>query len=446
MDPITVGIVGFSCVLLLLAIRVPIAFAMAGVAVVCTFLFYAMRTGDFLPARAFRPTISLIYGNTFELIHSYELSMIPLFVLLGHIAFRTGLTGDIYAAARLWLARIPGGVAMASVIGCGGFSAITGSSVACASAMGRICTPEMLRLGYDPRLATSSVAVGGTLGSLIPPSVLFIIYGIFTETSINNLFLAGVLPGLLSLAGFLIVIYLWVRIDPKAGPAPKEQTIASERWQMLIRTWPAAVLFSIIIGGIYGGVFTATEAAAISCSVTVFISVIRKALSWADFIGSVRETCIQTSQIFIIAAGAKMFVGFVALTGMAPLLVSLVDPSETSVWLFLLSLVGIYIVLGMFLDPLGIMVLTLPFTVPMIEAYGLNIIWFGVVVVKLLEIGLITPPVGLNVFVIGNVIDGKVGIHKIFAGVSRFLVMDIIVLALIVIFPLISLLLPTTMR
>jgi len=446
LDPISVGVIGFCCVLLLLAIRVPIAFAMACVAIVCTFLFYAMRTGDFLPARAIRPTLSLIYGNTFELIHSYELSMIPLFVLLGHIAFRTGLTGDIYAAARLWLARIPGGVAMASVIGCGGFSAITGSSVACASAMGRICTPEMLRIGYDPRLATSSVAVGGTLGSLIPPSVLFIIYGIFTETSINSLFLAGVLPGLLSLAGFLIVIYLWVRINPAAGPAPNEKPAPTERWRVLLRTWPAAVLFTIIIGGIYGGWFTATEAAAISCFVTVLISLLRRALSWRDFIESVRETCIQTSQIFLIAAGAKMFVGFVALTGMAPLLVSFVDPGNTSIWLFLLSLVGIYILLGMFLDPLGIMVLTLPFTVPMIEAYGLDLIWFGVVVIKLLEIGLITPPVGLNVFVIGNVIDGKVGIHRIFAGVSRFLVMDIVVLALIVIYPAISLLLPTTMR
>jgi len=446
MDPITVGIIGFICVLLLLAIRVPIAFAMAGVAIICTFYFYAMRTGDFMPLRALRPTMSLIYGNTFELMHSYELSMIPLFVLLGHVAYHTGLTGDIYAAARLWLARVPGGVAMASVIGCGGFSAITGSSIACASAMGRICTPEMLRLGYDPKLATSSVAVGGTLGSLIPPSVLFIIYGIFTETSINSLFLAGVLPGLLSLIGFLIVIYIWVRLDPKAGPAPKEKTGASERWRVLFRTWPALVLFSIIIGGIYGGVFTATEAAAIALTTTVLISLFRRALSWDNFLESVKDTCIQTAQIFFIAAGAKMFVGFVALTGMAPALVSFIDPSQTPVWIFLLSLVLVYICLGMFLDPLGIMVLTLPFAVPLVETYGLNLIWFGVVVVKLLEIGLITPPVGLNVFVIGNVIDGKVPISKIFAGVTRFLAMDVIVLALIVVFPVISLFLVTTMR
>jgi len=446
MDPVTFGILGFICVLILLAVRVPIGFAMAGIAVVCTFFFYAMRTGIFMPERAIRPTVSLIYGNTFDLIHSYELSMIPLFVFLGHIAFRTGMTSDIYAAARLWLARIPGGVAMASVIGCGGFSAITGSSIACASAMGRICVPEMLRIGYDPRLATSSVAVGGTLGSLIPPSVLFIIYGIFTETSINQLFLAGVLPGLLTLFGFLLVIFVWVYRHPEAGPAPKEKVDKKERLQAILHTWPALLLFAIIIGGIYGGVFTATEAAAISVSVTLLISVLRRAINLKDFYESVKETCIQTSQIFFIAAGAKMFVGFVALTGMSGNLVSFIDPATTPVWVFLISLVFIYIVLGMFLDPLGIMVLTLPFTIPLVEIYGLDLIWFGVVVIKLLEIGLITPPVGLNVFVIGNVIDNKVGISRIFSGVTRFLIMDIIVLALLVMFPIISLIMPTTMQ
>lgn len=446
MDPVTVGIIGFACILLLLAVRVPIAFAMAGISVICTFFFYAMRTGTFMPERAIRPTVSLIHGNTFDLIHSYELSMIPLFVFLGHIAFRTGMTSDIYAAARLWLARIPGGVAMASVIGCGGFSAITGSSIACASAMGRICAPEMLRIGYDPRLATSSVAVGGTLGSLIPPSVLFIIYGIFTETSINQLFLAGVLPGLLTLFGFLLVIFVWVYRDPAAGPAPKDEVKAEERKKALLHTWPALLLFVIIIGGIYGGLFTATEAAAISVAVTLLISLFRKAISMRDFLESIKETCIQTSQIFFIAAGAKMFVGFIALTGMSGDLVSLIDPQTTPVWVFLLALVAIYIALGMFLDPLGIMVLTLPFMVPMVELYGLDLIWFGVVVIKLLEIGLITPPVGLNVFVIGNVIDHKVPVSKIFSGVTKFLIMDIIVLALIVIFPIISLLMPTTMQ
>lgn len=191
MDGTLIGLVAFGSVLFLLALRVPIAFALAAIATIGTFVIFAFRTGSFAPERAIRPTSSLVFSNSFDLIHSYDLSMIPLFVALGHIAYRADITTKIYHAARVWLAKVPGGVAMASVVGCGGFSAITGSSIACASTMGRICTPEMLSVGYDKRLATASVAAGGTLGSLIPPSVLFIIYGIFTETSISQLFLAA---------------------------------------------------------------------------------------------------------------------------------------------------------------------------------------------------------------------------------------------------------------
>lgn len=446
MDPIVLGAAGFLVVLVLLALRVPIAFALAGMATICTLIFFATKSGDFDLIRAFRPTTTLLFSNTFELIHSYNLSMVPLFIALGHVAYRAGITTDIYHAARIWLARVPGGVAMASVIGCGGFSAITGSSVACASAMGRICVPEMLRFKYDPRLATSSVAAGGTLGSLIPPSVLFIIYGIFTETSINKLFLAGVIPGLLSLAGFVLVIYIWVKRDPSAGPTPDASEISSEqRSSAALKAWPALLLFSIVIGGIYGGIFTATEAAAISLSITLLVSVLQRRLSFADFKSAMWETVTQTSAIFFIAASAKMFVAFIALTGIAPTLVSSVEAAELAPWLVMAAIVAIYLLMGMFLDPLGIMVLTLPFMVPLVEGMGLDLIWFGVVVVKLLEIGLITPPVGLNVFVISSVVGSQVALEKIFAGILRFLAMDVIVLALLVAFPVLSLLLPNTM-
>ncbi|WP_282605981.1 TRAP transporter large permease [Pelagibius sp. Alg239-R121] len=445
MDPIVLGAAGFLVVLLLLAIRVPIAFALAGMAAICTLLFFATKSGNFDLVRAIRPTTTILFSNTFELIHSYNLSMVPLFIALGHVAYRAGITTDIYHAARIWLARIPGGVAMASIIGCGGFSAITGSSVACASAMGRICVPEMLRFNYDPRLATSSVAAGGTLGSLIPPSVLFIIYGIFTETSINKLFLAGVIPGLLSLLGFLVVIYIWVKRDPGAGPAPGSAITTEERSSAAFKAWPAFLLFAIVIGGIYGGVFTATEAAAISLSITLLISVLQRRLSLADFKSAMWETVTQTSAIFFIAASAKMFVAFIALTGIAPTLVGSVEASQLAPWLVLLAIVAIYLAMGMFLDPLGIMVLTLPFVVPLVEGMGLDLIWFGVVVVKLLEIGLITPPVGLNVFVISSVVGSEVPLERIFAGILRFLAMDIVVLALLVAFPVLSLLLPNSM-
>ncbi|NIZ12825.1 TRAP transporter large permease [Phaeobacter sp. HF9A] len=445
MDGTLIGLIAFAALIGLLALRVPIAFALTGVATLGSFVIFAFRTGAFNPDRAWRPTSSLVFSNSFDLIHSYDLSMIPLFVALGHIAYKAEITTRIYHAARVWLTRIPGGVAMASVVGCGGFSAITGSSIACASTMGRICAPEMLRMGYDKRLATASVAAGGTLGSLIPPSVLFIIYGIFTETSISSLFLAGVLPGLISLIGFLLVIWLWVRRDPAAAPVAPGIITRRERLRAAADAWPAAMLFVIIVGGIYGGLFTATEAAAISVSTTLLIGFAQGTLTLRAVFDALRDTVIQTTSIFIIAAGAKIFVAFIALTGVAGDIVGAVQAADLNVVLLMLAIAAIYLILGMFLDPIGIMVLTLPLLVPLVEGYGLNLIWFGVVVIKLLEIGLITPPVGLNVFVIASVVGKEVPSNQIFSGIVRFLSVDFIVLALIMAFPILSLLIPNSM-
>lgn len=445
MDFAFIGLIAFAAVLGLLAIRVPIAFALASAAIVGTFMIFALRTGSFMPERAIRPTLSLAYSNAFDLIHNYHLSMIPLFIALGHIAYRAGITMDIYEAAKVWLVRLRGGVAMASIVGCGGFSAITGSSIACASTMGRICTPEMMRMGYDDRLATASVAAGGTLGSLIPPSVLFIIYGIFTETSISKLFLAGILPGLLTLLGFVLVVALWTWREPEIAPRTDIRYSREERRRAAIKAWPALALFAVIVGGIYGGIFTATEAAAVSVTLAALVGFAQRRLTLAALWESLRETCVQTAGIFLIAAGAKIFVAFIALTGVAPALVGSVTAAELPVAVLMIAIAVIYLLLGMFLDPIGIMVLTLPLMVPLVESYGLNLIWFGVVVIKLLEIGLITPPVGLNVFVIANVVGEEAPLHRIFAGIVRFLSIDIIVLALIIGFPMISLLIPETM-
>ena len=438
-------LLAFASVIALLAIRVPIAFALAGVATVGTFVMFAFRTGEFMGERAIRPTTSMVFSNSFDLIHSYDLSMIPLFVALGHIAYRADITTRIYHAARVWLVKVPGGVAMASVVGCGGFSAITGSSIACASTMGRICSPEMLRMGYDKRLATASVAAGGTLGSLIPPSVLFIIYGIFTETSISKLFLAGVLPGIISLLGFLLVIFLWVKRDPAAAPPFKGKITPRDKLNAALDAWPATVLFIIIVGGIYGGFFTATEAAAICVSAAIGIGFLQRKLTLSALLESLRETCIQSASIFLIAAAAKIFVAFIALTGVAPVVVELVTTADLSSVVLLLAIAVIYLVLGMFLDPIGIMVLTLPLMIPLVESYGFDLIWFGVVVIKLLEIGLITPPVGLNVFVIANVVGKQVSSETIFSGIVRFLTIDVLVLLLIIAFPMISLFIPGSM-
>ncbi|MEO9818979.1 MAG: TRAP transporter large permease [Paracoccaceae bacterium] len=448
MEPVTLATAALSLVLVLLALRVPIAFALGGVACLGLFVFFAWRPGgEFEAMRAIRPTMSLIGNTSFEFVHNYPLSMIPLFIGLGHIAYHAGITTDLYDAMRVWLARLPGGLAMASVVGCGGFSAITGSSVACASAMGRITVPEMLRAGYSKELSTGAVAAGGTLGSLIPPSLLFVIYSIFTEESVRTLFLAGIGPGLLSLLGFLITIFIWAKLNPAAAPVPTEQELPfTEKLRALAGIWPAGLLLCVIIIGIYWGFFTPTEAAAISMTLALLIGAARRRLNRHNLFAAFRETAIQTSTIFLIAMGAKIFVSFVSLTRIAPNLLDWIQGTGAPIFVVMACVVLFYLFLGMFLDSIGILVLTLPFTIPLVEGYGLDLIWFGVVVVKLLEIGLITPPVGLNVFVIKSVAPKTVELEQIFKGVAWFLILDLVVLLAILLIPEISLFIPDTAR
>lgn len=446
MDPSTIGVIGFVVALVLLLMRVPIGFTLTAVASTCALVAYSWRPGmEINFGRGWRPALGLIESSAFEFVHSYPLSMIPMFIAAGHVAYHARITTDIYDAVRVWLGKMPGGLAIASIIGCGGFSAITGSSVACASSMGRICVPEMLRYNYSPQLATSAVAAGGTMGSLIPPSVLFIVYGIFTETSISKLFLAGIVPGLLSVLGFIITVLVWVRLRPEVAPAADTSYSSKDRFNAAIKAWPALMLMTIIIGGIYGGIFTATEAAAVSLAFVAIFGFVTKRLTWDAFLESLRHTAHSTASLFFIAVGAKIFVAFVSLTGVTGDLVDLISHAELPNWVILMALVAIYLVMGMFLDPLGTMLLTLPFVVPLIEGMGYDLIWFGVIVIKLLEIGLVTPPVGLNVFVINSVVGREIPVHTIFFGVMKFLVLDVVVLLLLVFFPILSLFLPQTM-
>lgn len=440
MDPLTVGLIALPATLVLLALRVPIAAALGTVASVGIFIIFAWRPGaGFHPEWAWQPTFSLLVNNPYAFITSYSLSTVPLFIFMGHLAFEAGFTTDIYRAARLWLSRLPGGVAMASVLGCGGFSAITGSSVACAAAMGRIAIPEMLTFGYSKSLAAGSVAIGGTLGSLIPPSVLFILYGIFAEQSIAKLFIAAVIPGLISLFAYLVVIYIWVRIKPEAAPVPKEIVTRQERIGALGKCWAIVALFVVVIGGIYAGFFTPTEAAGIGASATLLLGIVLGRLNLTRMLAALKESVYQTSMIFAIAIGGKLFVNLIALTGMASAITSWIDASNASIFIVLGLIVVMYIILGMFLDPIGIILLTLPLTIPIVESYGLSLIWFGVVVVKLLEIGLVTPPIGLNVFVIKSIVGDRVKLESIFAGVAWFLCAEVVVLGLILFVPALSL-------
>ncbi len=444
MDPLTVGLYGLIATLVLLALRVPIAAALGSVAAIGIFVIFAWRPGQpFVAEWAWQPTLSLITNNPYAFITSYTLSTIPLFIFMGHLAYEAGFTTDIYRAARLWLARLPGGVAMASVVGCGGFSAITGSSVACAAAMGRIAIPEMLQFGYARSLAAGSVAIGGTLGSLIPPSVLFILFGIFAEQSIAKLFIAAVIPGLLSLGAYLVVIYIWVRLRPDDAPIPQEEVTRRDRMRALGDCWAIVTLFVVVIGGIYIGLFTPTEAAGIGAAATLVLGLLLGRLNFPKILAALKESVFQTSMIFVIAIGGKLFVNFIALTGLAGEITTWIETSGVSVIMVMGLIVLMYIFLGMFLDPIGIILLTLPLTIPIVENFGFSLIWFGVVVIKLLEIGLVTPPIGLNVFVIKSIVGTKIRLESIFLGVSWFLLAEIFVLAAILLVPALSLWLPT---
>ena len=442
MEPFQVGVYALIAVLVLLANRVPIAAALGVVASIGIFVIFAWRPGrEFTAEYAVQPTLSLIANSPYAFITSSTLSTVPLFILMGHLAYEAGFTTDIYRAARLWLSRLPGGLAMASVVGCGGFSAITGSSVACAAAMGRIAIPEMLRFGYAPSLATGTVAIGGTLGSLIPPSVLFILYGIFAEQSIARLFIAAIIPGVISLLAYMLVIYFWVKIRPEVAPQPDETISREARMKSLLDCWAILALFVVVIGGIYIGLFTPTEAAGVGASATLILGLLLGRLRTDGVLCALKESVFQTSMIFVIAIGGKLFVNFIALTGLANEITFWIESTDASMFVVIGLIVVMYIFLGMFLDPIGIILLSLPLTIPIVEAYGLSLIWFGVVVVKLLEIGLVTPPIGLNVFVIKSIVDKTIKLESIFKGVGLFLVAEVFVLALIICVPAVSLLL-----
>lgn len=445
MEPTLLAGLVVASVLVLLALRVPIAYAIGACASIGLLVYFSWRPGsDFNLAVGLRPAIRLIGSNTYSFVHNYPLSMIPLFIGLGHVAYHAGITTDLYKSLRVLLRRLPGGLAIASVTGCAGFSAITGSSVACAAAMGRIAVPEMLRYGYHPRLAAGSVAAGGTLGSLIPPSLLFVIYAIFTEQSVNGLFLAGVVPGLMSLAGFLLTIIVWCALRPGDAPRDKGEDLPPDSTGALAGLWPSAALFAVIVGGIYLGIFTPTEAAAVSLAVAILIGYGRGRLDWRKLLESGAETVRQTTMIFMIALAAKLFTAFISLSRITPMLLDWLEAADLSFALVMAAVIVFYLLIGMFLDSIGILVLTLPFTVPIMANYGVDLIWFGVIVIKLLEIGLITPPVGLNIFVIKSVTPREVTLSTVFRGAGAFLAFDMVVLILLVLLPGLSLWLPST--
>ncbi|MGD9862655.1 MAG: TRAP transporter large permease [Pseudodonghicola sp.] len=448
MLPTLTIVVALGLALALIALRVPIAYALLLGATVGLFGIYGWHPGEAPDLEAaLRPMMSVLADVPFRFAHSYELSTIPLYILLGTIAHRAGITTDVFGAMRVLLGRLRGGLAIACIFGCGGFSALSGSSLACAAAMGRISVPEMIDNGYDRRLATGTVAMGGTVGSMIPPSIPFLLFAILAEQSVGKLLLAGILPGLLTLLGYVITVQIWVLLRPAAAPARRQRAQAREKLEAIVRLWPAALLFMIIAVGIFTGLFTTIQAAAISVIVATLIGIFRRLLSLRALYEALKDGALQSAQLFAMAFGAKVLITLVAASGLSASLVDWASAAGFGRWEMMLVIVFILLIMGMFLDPTGILLLMVPITLPLVQQLGFDLIWYAVIVVKMLEIGLVTPPMGLNAFMVKASVPAshRVELKDVFAGIAPFLALEVVVVALLLAFPAISLLIPGLM-
>jgi len=421
--------------LVLIALRLPVGFALFIVAV-----------GGVTALKGWDVAAGMIRNEPFDFAAHWSFSAIPMFLLMGAVAHNSGISTSLFYAARCWFGALPGGLAVATNFACAGFAAASGSSTATAAALGKISVPEMSKAGYDVGLSSGTVASAGTLGAMIPPSIAFVLYGIFAEVSISKLFIAGVLPGLLTAAIYALMIIVRCQINPSLGPPLEVKMSFIEKLIALKDVWPLLVLIVAIIGGLYGGLVTPTEAGAFGAFVAVVISFLQGRMNLRVLKDSVLEALSGTAKIFWVAIGAVMLTRFLAMAGAEEFLKDLVGSWAAEPLLLVLAASLIYIVLGMFLDPLGVLLLSLPLLLPMFEALDLNLIWFGVLVVKYIEIGLLTPPVGLNVYVIKSVVGSDVSLETIFKGVGWFLVCEVFVVLLLVFFPQISLFLPSLME
>lgn len=431
MTDVQIGFAGIGLLLTLIALRVPIGVSLIGVSFGGIWILVGERA-------AFGALGIIPYSMT----ATWHLSSIPMFLLMGFFCFHAGLTKGLFDAAKVWLSGLPGGLAIATVFGAAGFAAVTGSSVACAAAMGRIAVPEMLRQGYDTSLATGTVAAAGTIGALIPPSILMILYGIIAEVPINQLFLGGIGAGLLTAFGYVTVIVLRATLQPETAPRMTEKVPLPDRIRALKEIWPVLLLVFGVFGGLFGGIFTPTEAGALGASMSLVIAAIKRTLSLKNFRNAMVETLLTSGSLFIIAVGASLLTRFLAFSGAGDSLAEFVAALGANEIMLLIGISLIYLVLGMFLEPLGAMLLTLPILLPIIEETSFSLVWFGVVLTKFLEIGMITPPIGLNVFVIKGVVGDLATTSTIFRGIMWFLVADLFVVTLLITFPEIVLFLP----
>jgi tripartite ATP-independent transporter DctM subunit len=438
MSTLPLILISLACILTLIGLRVPIGVAMGVVAF-----------GGFWYLRNLAVALSTLRDTPFVFAANWDLSAIPMFLLMGSIAANSGIGTALFRAAVAWFAFLPGGLAVATNWACAGFGAASGSSVAAAAVMARLAVPQMLRRGYDKGLATGVCASGGTLDALIPPSIAFIIYGIFAEVSIVHLLIAGILPGLLTATVYMAMIVLRCSINPSiAPPTPYEDKKAlwRERWESLRDVWPVLLLILGVIGGLYGGVVTPTEAGGAGALLALVIGLAQRRLSFGGFVEALKDAMGTTAQLFFVGIGAVLYTRFLALAGASDMFTQLIGDWAVDPLTLVLSMSVVYIILGMFLDPLGMVLLTIPVFVPMFNALNLDLVWLGVLVVKFIGIGLLTPPVGFNIYVVASATDNSIPLQTIFRGCFWFLGCEVIVMTLLIAFPQISLYLPNTMN
>lgn len=431
--PFTAGLLGIVLLLVLLFSGMPIALAMGLVG----FLGMAYVNG-------LKPGLHVMGTTPHTISSSYSMSVIPLFVLMGALCYHAGLSKELYFAVYRWIGHFPGGLAMATIGACASFAAVSGSSVATTATMGMVALPEMKRYKYDPGLAAGSIAAGGSIGILIPPSVILVLYGILTEQSIGKLFAAGFIPGILEALFYMITIYILCKRNPLLGPKGERATF-KERMGSLRATWGVVALFVLVIGGIYMGVFTPTEAAGAGAFGALIFSLGRRRLSWKMFTDSVEETSKTTAMVFLILIGAALLGYFLAVTRLPFELSSWVSGLEVNRYIILGMIVLLYLVLGAIMSSLAMIVLTVPIIFPVVEALGFDPIWFGIIIVRVVEIGQITPPVGINVYVLKGVAK-DMSLEGIFRGVFPFLIADLCHVALLVAVPQLATFLPSLMK
>jgi tripartite ATP-independent transporter DctM subunit len=430
-----VGMAGVAVLFTLLLLRMPIAVALALVSI-----------GGMSAIRGFDAAAGSLGSLPYEFAANWTLSAVPMFLLMGALAFHSGMTASVYKVCRMAFWWVPGGLAVATNWAATAFGAVSGSSVAVTAVMARLAIPEMLRHGYDKSLATAVVAASGTIDVLIPPSLGLIIYSWYAELPVTEVFKAALVPGILTAVLHMMLIIVRCKVNPNLAPPPRKDFTNQELVAGVKAAWPLPVLFVGIFVGLYSGVMTSTEAAAGSAALAAIIALLRRELSWKVLRESLTESSLTTASLFFIVIGAALFTRFMAVSGLPIELGKLVAGWHPNATTFMLIVTGIYIVLGMFLEGVGIMLLTLPILLPICRALGLDLAWLGVVVLKLIALGLIHPPIGIQAFIVKGVVGDEVPLTTIFRGLLWFLGVELFIVALLILVPDITLWLPRVTR